>query len=151
MCIRDRFKGDDVIGSTTTDNFGIFQFSGVRPGGYGVVAVGVDGVGSVGIQVAEEDSDSVMDDEGTIGGGEATPFDFTMVSPETVGWLNHYATEVAYRQAILKPRQRAPERPPIMDPVCADGGIPGPNGRCPGTGQENPICRSPCTLSLIHI
>ena len=135
-------KGDNVIGSTTTDNFGIFQFSGVRPGGYGLVAVGVDGVGSVGIQVAN-DFGNVMDDEGVVGGGEAQPFDFTMVSAETVGWLNHYATEVAYRQAVLKPRTRMPTGPQIMDPVCADGGIPGPNG-CPGGSRDNPICRSPC-------
>lgn len=137
-------KGDDVIGSTTTDNFGIFQFSGVRPGGYGLVAVGVDGVGSVGIQVAG-DSDSVMDAEGNVGGGEATPFDFTMVSAETVGWLNHYATEVAYRKALLKPRGPAQTAQTPVDPVCPDGGIPGPDGRCPGASQDNPICRSPCT------
>jgi len=135
-------KGDNVIGSTTTDNFGIFQFSGVRSGGYGLVAVGVDGVGSVGIQVASDAN--VMDAEGNVGGGEATPFDFTMVSAETVGWLNHYATEVAYRQAILKPRVKMPTGPSVFDPVCPDGGIPGPDGRCPGAGADNPFCRSPC-------
>jgi hypothetical protein len=137
-------KGDDVIGSTTTDNFGIFQFSGVRPGGYGLVAVGVDGVGSIGIQAAGGAS-PVMDAEGNAGGGEAVPFDFTMVSAETVGWMNHYADEVAYRQAILKPRRPMRTAQTPVDPVCPDGGIPGPDGRCPGANAENPICRSPCT------
>ena len=136
-------KGDDVLGSTTTDNFGIFQFSGVQPGGYGLVAVGVDGVGSVGIKVAG-DSDSVMDAEGVAGGAESTPFDFTMVSAETVGWLNHYAAEVAYRKALLKPRRTPPEPPRPFDRVCPDGGIPGPNG-CPGMGDSREaICSSPC-------
>jgi hypothetical protein len=137
-------KGDNVIGSTTTDNFGIFQFTGVRPGGYGLVAVGVDGVGSIGIQAAGGSS-PVMDAEGNAGGGEAAPFDFTMVSAETVGWMNHYANEVAYRQAILKPRRPMQTAQTPVDPVCPDGGIPGPDGRCPGANAENPICRSPCT------
>ncbi|QEG20538.1 carboxypeptidase-like regulatory domain-containing protein [Mariniblastus fucicola] len=138
-------KGDDVIGSTTTDNFGIFQFTGVQPGGYGLVAVGVDGVGSVGIQVAD-DSDDVMDAEGVVGGGSGSPFDFTMVSAETVGWLNHYASDVAYRQAILKPRMKMPTGPTYQDPVCPTClGVMGPGG-CPkcGGNQEKAICRSPC-------
>jgi hypothetical protein len=135
-------KGDNVIGSTTTDNFGVFQFSGVRPGGYGLLAVGVDGVGLVGVQVAS-DGNNVLDAEGAAG-GEANTFDFTMVSAETVGWLNHYAREVAYRKAILKPRMKLPEGPRVLDPVCPDGGIPGPDGRCPGASSDNPICRSPC-------
>ena len=137
-------KGDNVIGSTTTDNFGVFQFSGVRPGGYGLVAVGVDGVGSVGVQVAGDGND-VLDAEGAAG-GESNTFDFTMVSAETVGWLNHYATEVAYRKAVLKPRMKLPEGPRAMDPVCPDGGIPGADGRCPGAnnGNDKAICRSPC-------
>ena len=137
-------KGDDVLGSTTTDNFGIFQFVGVRPGGYGLVAVGVDGVGSVGIEVAE-DSDTVLDAEGVAGDGENIPFDFTLVSAETVGWLNHYASEVAYRQALLAPRPMPQQRQQFNDPVCPNcNGAIGPNG-CPQCGQRNTaICSSPC-------
>ena len=136
-------KGDDVVDSTTTDNFGVFRFAGIEPGGYGLVAVGVDGVGSVGIQVAERDT-AVIDEEGVAqGGGNALPFDFTMVSAETVGWLNHYANEVAYRLAVLKPRQQMPTGPKVIDRVCPDGGIPGPNG-CPGEGGPNKYCTSPC-------
>ena len=137
-------KGDDVLGSTTTDNFGIFQFVGVRPGGYGLVAVGVDGVGSVGIEVAE-DSDTVLDAEGVAGDGENIPFDFTLVSAETVGWLNHYASEVAYRQALLAPRPMPQQRQQFNDPVCPNcNGAIGPNG-CPQCGQRNTaIFSSPC-------
>lgn len=138
-------KGDDVLGSTTTDNFGIFQFIGVRPGGYGLVAVGVDGVGSVGIQVAEN-SDSVLDAEGEAGEIEQLPFDFTMVSAETVGWLNHYASEVAYRQALLAPRRMPPPRQTFNDPICPNcNGAIGPDGcpQCGNTGRSA-ICSSPC-------
>jgi len=139
-------KGDNVIGSTTTDNFGVFQFSGVRPGGYGLLAVGVDGVGLVGVQVAN-DTNNVLDAEGVAGEGDANTFDFTMVSAETVGWLNHYATEVAYRKAVLKPRKELPKGPGVFDPVCPDGGIPGPDGRCPGASNGDgkaALCNSPC-------
>ena len=140
-------KEDNVIASTTTDNFGIFQFTGVQAGGYGLVAVGVDGVGSVGIQVAGRDSE-VLDEEGNADEAEVAPFDFTMVSAETVGWMNHYADEVAYRQAILSPRRELPARPDAVDPVCPGCmGILGANG-CPqcGRGQANAaVCNSPCT------
>ncbi len=141
-------KNDDVVASTTTDNFGIFQFSGVPSGGYGLVAVSVDGVGSVGIQVAGESS-SVIDAEGAVRpiDEEAEPFDFCLVSSETVGWMNHYADEVAYRRAILAPRTQAFASQEPQDNFCPTClGIMGPGG-CPkcGTGQRNPICNSQCT------
>lgn len=125
-------KGDDVIGSTTTDNFGVFQFGGVRPGGYGLLAVGVDGVGMVGIQVAN-DATAVMDAEGFADDGDGAAFDFTMVSAETVGWINHYATDVAYRKAVLKPRPMSAPKVQYNDPIPTFG-----------DDREDSYCRSPC-------
>ena len=140
-------KGDDVVGSTTTDNFGVFQFSGLRAGGYGLLAVGVDGVGLVGIEVLDESS-TVLDEEGAAEEDrEGLPFDFTMVSAETVGWLNHYASDVAYRRALLKPRRPNPSAQHAQnDPVCPTClGIMGHNG-CPkcGAGRDDAYCQSPC-------
>ena len=140
-------KDDDVIGSTTTDNFGVFQFSGVRPGGYGLLAVGVDGVGLVAVE-AVGDTDSVLDEEGFADDDDpvGANFDFTMVSAETVGWLNHYASEVAYRKALLRPRRQQPQQQAQNDPVCPScNGRMGPNG-CPrcGSGATDEICNSPC-------
>ena len=125
-------KGDNVIGSTTTDNFGVFQFSGVRPGGYGLLAVGVDGVGMVGIEVVGESS-TVLDEEGVADKGEGLPFDFTMISAETVGWLNHYAADVAYRRALLKPRRPTNNQPAFNDPWPPTSG-----------SNSDPYCYSPC-------
>ena len=139
-------KGDNVLGSTTTDNFGVFQFSGVRPGGYGLLAVGVDGVGLVGVQ-ATNGGNNVLDEEGAAGQDDATTFDFTMVSAETLGWMNHYAREVAYRKAILSPRRPAQQPQRSFDPVCPTClGAMGPGGcpKCGGNGQDKEICRSPC-------
>ena len=104
-------QGDAVVASTSTDNFGVFAFEDVAPGSFGLVAASVDGLGCVGIEVVD-DMSSVMDDDGEItdaNQGESDPFDFCLVPSETVGWLNHYANEVAYRRAILAPR---PPKPP---------------------------------------
>lgn len=96
-------QGDDVVASTTTDNFGVFEFKGVPDGNYAVAAAGVDGVGLIGINVG---GTAAMNDIGEFVGGEY-PIDFTLISSETMGWLNHYASEVSYRRALLTPRPAA--------------------------------------------
>ena len=103
-------EADDVVASTTTDNFGVFEFQEVPNGSYGVVAAGVDGVGLIGITVGE--SDSEMNDQGELLGSDEYPIDFAMVSSETMGWLNHYANEVAYRRGLLAPRPPKPSTTP---------------------------------------
>ena len=132
-------KNDGVVGSATTDNFGVFGIPNVAPGSYGLVAVGVDGVGSVGIQVAGG-GNLAMNSEGEFAqdSGSARPFDFTLVSSETVGWLNHYANEVAYNRAILAPR-----RPDTRVPW-GTGGPGGANGQCStcGGGLNGGCCNA---------
>ncbi len=99
-------QGDNVVASTTSDNYGGFEFLEVPDGSYGLVAAGVDGVGLIAINVA---APSALNDRGEEA-GSSDPIDFTMVSTETIGWLNHYANEVAYRRALLAQRPpRAPE------------------------------------------
>ncbi len=98
-------KADDVYASTTIDNYGVFEFTGVAAGQYGLVAAGVDGVGCVGIDVVEPNANSIADvDSG------ANVFDFCMAPSETVGWLNHLADELAYERAILAPRPQEPRK-----------------------------------------
>jgi hypothetical protein len=86
-------KNDTVYASTSADNFGVFEFSDVPVGEYGVIAVGADGVGIIGINVVEPTTDS------------GDKIDFCMISSETIGWLNNYASEVAYRRALLAKRR----------------------------------------------
>jgi len=95
-------EDDDVVASTTTDNFGVFEFQEVPNGSYGVVGAGVDGVGLIGITVGS--SEGALNDQGALLGSDEYPIDFTLVSSETMGWLNHYANEVAYRRGLLAPR-----------------------------------------------
>lgn len=91
-------ENDSVVAATASDNYGVFEFEEVPDGSYGVMAAGVDGVGLIGITVGEgeaENSDTI---------------DFTLIPAETVGWLNDYALEVAYRRNIAAPRRPAPQQ-----------------------------------------
>ena len=60
-----------------------------------------------------DNSEPLMDENGELSAGddfdEGQLFDFTLLSSETMGWLNHYATEVAYRRVLLSPRRPLPE------------------------------------------
>ena len=89
-------ESDSVVAATAADSFGVFEFEQVPAGSYGVLAAGVDGVGLIGITVDDE-----SDDTDTI--------DFTLIPTETVGWLNSYATEVAYSRNAAAPRRPNPE------------------------------------------
>ncbi len=98
-------KRDSVVASTTTDNYGVFEFEQVPPGGYGLLAAGVDGVGLTGLQVVGGDTMEINDEGELADAGEGgEPFDFCLTSAEMAGWLNHYAIEVAYQRSILAPR-----------------------------------------------
>ena len=117
-------KRDSVVASTTTDNYGVFEFEQVPPGGYGLLAAGVDGVGLTGLEVVSGDSLEI-DDEGELAdSGDGEPFDFCLTSAETAGWLNHYAIEVAYQRSILAPRPPGEQKRPW-----GTGEIPNNNNR----------------------
>ncbi len=87
-------ENNSVVAATAADSYGVFEFEQVPNGTYGVLAAGVDGVGLIGITVGDEAADS-------------DTIDFTLIPSETVGWLNDYATEVAYRRNIAAPRRPA--------------------------------------------
>ncbi len=136
-------ENDSVVASTTSDNYGVFEFSGVPDGSYGVLAAGVDGVGLIGINVGSAGANTI-NDQGEFVNAQPGVIDFTMVSSETMGWLNHYANEVSYKRGLLAPR------PQVMDSGMAYQGY----GSCPHCNNcaggcnvcqnayENSICRS---------
>lgn len=130
------FERDSVVASTTTDNYGVFEFEEVPPGGYGLVAAGVDGVGMTGLVVTDAD-ELEMTEDGELADprGAGEPFDFCLTSSETAGWLNHYANEVAYQRAILAPRPRRPEEGP-------NNGCAFCNGQCGADGMCNQCGRN---------
>ena len=131
------FERDSVVASTTTDNYGVFEFEEVPPGRYGLVAAGVDGIGMTGLVVSNSD-EMEMTEEGELEDprSDGEPFDFCLTSSETAGWLNHYAKEVAYQRAILAPRRPKPKK--RFDNSCSNcNGQCDANGTCNQCGRNN--------------
>ena len=108
-------ENDSVVAATAANNFGVFEFEQVPAGSYAVLAAGVDGVGLIGITVDDE-----SDGTDTI--------DFTLIPTETVGWLNSYAQEVAYRRNIAAPRRQ-------KEPTNAQGGCQHCNNQAGGCAE----------------
>jgi hypothetical protein len=127
-------QGDDVIAATDADNYGVFYFPFVEVGQYGLLAAGVDGVGLIGIEIIDATDRVLMNEGGEIVPDQPAapaapyPFAFAMVSAETVGWLNHYASELAYRRNLLAPRR--PDESQRMCAGCEGAGCQ----HCQGTG-----------------
>jgi hypothetical protein len=135
-------QDDDVVAATDTDNYGVFYFPFVEVGQYGLLAAGVDGVGMIGVDIIDAKNNVLMNEVGEIVRDEANapvepfPFDFCMVSAETVGWLNHSAVELAYRRNLLAPRKPSPDEQNRVCAGCNGGGCQ----HCQGTG----LCKSRC-------
>lgn len=135
-------QGDDLIAATDTDNYGVFYFPQVEVGQYGLLAAGVDGVGLIAVDVIDGKNSIVMNEAGEIEKEEANgpvepyPFDFCMISAETVGWLNHNAHELAYRRNLLSPRKPSPDEANRLCNSCEGAGC----NHCQGTG----LCTSRC-------
>lgn len=83
---------EKVVQQTGTDNFGVFDFSGVEPGSYELRVSGPDGLAAIQIEVVNADDP------------KALPVDLSLISSETIGWLNHFMIESAYMTAISGPR-----------------------------------------------
>jgi hypothetical protein len=81
-----------VVRQTGTDNYGVFELADVEAGSYELFATGPDGLGAIQIEVVSTDETG------------AKPVDFALISPEAIGWLNHYMHESAYIAAISAPR-----------------------------------------------
>ncbi len=83
---------DKVVRQTGTDNYGVFDFSGVEPGSYELRAHGPDGLAAIQIEVVNAKEPN------------AATLDLALISSETIGWLNHFMHESAYITAISGPR-----------------------------------------------
>ena len=97
---------DDVYAAVSSDSYGVFEFPEIPAGEYSCVAVGLDGLGCIGITVAEAKSmSSIMENEpdDDVVGQEYTPISFAMIPSESVGWLNDKAMKTAYQRIISTP------------------------------------------------
>lgn len=146
---------DEVVAATDADNYGVFFFPNVEVGEYGLLAAGADGAGLIGIDVIDNEEEEeeaeeetvIMNEEGELvdeKGKEKSkpkkqepfPFDFCLVSAETLGWMNHNATELAYRRNLLAPRRPKLDGQNQICRGCEGSGCQ----HCKGTG----LCTSRC-------
>jgi hypothetical protein len=127
---------NDVVSATDADNFGVFRFRGISPGQYALVAVGADGMGCIGISVVNESSSGILpepvvpaDPSVDATGADSAArqpavakrlaVDFSLMPPEATGWLNHMATEEAYRRALTRQRPKSNDlQPDMFAPIC---------------------------------
>lgn len=153
-------KDDDVYAAVTSDSYGVFEFPEIPGGEYSCVAVGQDGLGCIGIFLAdtptsdvsviddEEDEDSGEDEDDEFGFGneesqpEFTPISLTMIPSESTGWLNNLAIESAYQRIITRPMP--PEQPEPPAPMMRRRqDCPGPGSLRPGGYRPGPRRRIP--------
>ena len=107
-------KEDDVYAATSTDNFGVFDFTEIPPGFYSLVAAGDDGLSLIGLEVVANDLavNFLDDDEEDKKDGEmaekeesefdVVPIDIALVPSETSGWLVAQANEFAYQRGLVR-------------------------------------------------
>ena len=122
-------KDNDVYAATSTDNFGVFDFTDIPVGFYSLVAAGDDGLSLIGLEVVANDLNvDFLDDEkeemkdGEMKDGEkkddemkddemvekeesefdVVPIDIALMPSETSGWLVAHASEFAYQRAIVR-------------------------------------------------
>lgn len=141
-------KDDDVYAAVTTDSYGVFEFPPIPGGEYSCVAVGQDGLGCIGIFLAdatnnnsvlddeEDDFDSLGEDED--GQPEFTPISFTMVPSEGTGWLNNLAIETAYQRVISRPRPPEQMEDPNANRMCNRPRVCQPGALRPGGYRPGP-------------
>lgn len=89
-------KDDDVYAATSTDNFGVFEFTLIEPGFYSLVAAGEDGMASIGLEIVKSDADNEAADSNVV------PIDVSLLPSESSGWLLSHANEVAYQRALKR-------------------------------------------------
>lgn len=124
-------KDGTVAHQIGTDNFGVFAFEDVAPGRYALRAAGPDGLGAIQIEVVESSE------------SDGLPIDLALISPETIGWLNHLMQESAYFAAISGPRpdatsdQCGQRRPQCGGCACGCSDHPCQCGQGSGWGAEN--------------
>ena len=119
-----------VLAKTDCDRLGVFRFSGVGPGDYGLVAAGHDGLAAIGLRlVLDGDRERIPARDartrGLVSGQLAAhrpdtvhsapvAVDLTLIQPLAVGWLNHFVSEERFEENISRPR------PAVAAPYCPD-------------------------------
>lgn len=124
----------EVLAEVQVDNAGVFEITDLIPGDYGMVAVGADGIATLGLKLVAgtENNSGVRADSnaaftkpqffmqvGSTTMQDAGAAGATMIGPESTGWLNNYLTTQVYINELNDPR-------PELDPNAYGAGFGGP-------------------------
>ncbi len=93
-------QNDDVYAATSSDNFGVFEFSKIKPGFYSLVAAGADGLAAIGVEVVESRAADGLPGGGENADAQIVPIDISLIPSESTGWLLSFANEAAYQRAL---------------------------------------------------
>ncbi len=110
----------EILAEVQVDNAGVFEFTDLTPGEYGIVGVGSDGIVTLGVELIDDgiqggnfdaEAASAFNESGPIFNASArrrfqaneNALDATLVGPESTGWLNNYVTEQLYIEVMLEP------------------------------------------------
>lgn len=92
-------QNDDVYAATSSDNFGVFEFTDIEPGFYSLVAAGDDGLAAIGLEVVKSNPGSANDPEFD---AQVVQIDLALLPSEASGWLNSFAMETAYQRVLAE-------------------------------------------------
>lgn len=140
-------QNGELVAEAQTDVYGVFEFAGLSPGNYGLVAVGADGIAAVGIELVaagdtlvpppSEASNASYSSIARVAGysvvAGAGSFDCLLCDPEAIGWINAYVQEEGYNQSMNEPRNQFADQPMPFD-YFGNGGSGGGAGGGGGFG-----------------
>lgn len=90
-------KDDDIYAATSTDNYGVFEYTDIEAGFYTIVAAGDDGLAAIGLEVVKTEPSSTNDPEFD---AQVVPIDLALLPSESTGWMSSFAAEAAYQRAL---------------------------------------------------
>jgi hypothetical protein len=113
----------EIVAAADCNRLGVFEFSGLPSGNFGVVITGSDGFAALEIQVTgglDPGSAGTRPVSGArlasrqrpVAAGQPGPWlDVALVQPESAGWINHFLGENQFAEARAQPRLRTSTRP----------------------------------------
>ncbi len=106
----------ELIADTQVDNMGVFEIVGLPAGEYGLVAVGADGFGTIGLELINGGPNMGLPQPQTSTGYdplyrqasstreiEPTRLDMALINADAMGWINAHVQEASYYTALNEP------------------------------------------------
>ncbi len=128
----------EIVVETSCNQFGVFEFTGLPSGEFGLVAFGKNGVAALGVRCAgglgsvsknAPKASTKFVSSAANSSSSMTVLDLALIQTESTGWLNHYLGENQYEEALARPRPQPVKRGPCCV-HCQETIIPGQHCGC---------------------